>query len=426
MKQERKNTKKLQLQEINEQSNELIETMKKSQFLANNDFEYKKMEHANKNMLPLTIKLQEEEIILTYGISGMKPLLGLTEEDELDQLHALSNVAQLQNYAAEYNFSMHPDNLYYDHNYLIYIKQRDILNTSPSEEKFVDEYKALIAHFLQKRVSYDEFIKGGISLIPKTGLLGRIREAKDVFEMQKILEEDYLQKKEVRANEKQLLNKNTYTIIRVLLGIFAFIAIVSLMFNGNTFFKVNPYQTAVIKADDAYIQSDYVTCIDAMKKVDVNQMNLNQKYILSICYVKSENLTQEQKDNILQKLSIHESEKRLEYWIYLGRSNVSKAEDIAMQQADDELLLYAYMKEKSNIETRTDISGEEKSKKLEDLTSKIEDLNKKYEKDSQSQDSSTTKSDTSTTQSTQTSTEASTQTSTEQQKKEPATEIQIQ
>ena len=108
-------------------------------------------------------------------------------------------------------------------------------------------------------------------------------------------------------------------------------------------------------------------------------MDIYQKYILANSYVRSENLTQQQKENIISNLSLKETPARLEYWIYLGRNDISEAIDIAMQQSDDEMLLYAYMKQKSMIETDSSLSGEEKTQDLEKIAQKMQPLMEKYD-----------------------------------------------
>jgi uncharacterized membrane protein YukC len=134
----------------------------------------------------------------------------------------------------------------------------------------------------------------------------------------------------------------------------------------------------VIAADDAYIEQDYVGCIDAMLEIEVTDMQIHQKYILANSYIRSENLTQEQKKNILETISLNEASVRLDYWIYLGRGDIDEAVDIAMQQSDDELLLYAYMKKKAAIESNSELTGEEKSQQLTDISSKMQPLMEQY------------------------------------------------
>ena len=78
-------------------------------------------------------------------------------------------------------------------------------------------------------------------------------------------------------------------------------------------------------------------------------------------------------------MTLNDTESKLDYWIYLGRSDTEQAADIALRLSDDQLLLYAYMKEKAITEENTELTGAEKSDKLNEITKKMEPLMEKYE-----------------------------------------------
>lgn len=139
-------------------------------------------------------------------------------------------------------------------------------------------------------------------------------------------------------------------------------------------FWLNPYEQSVIKANRDYLKINYSGVIEDFKNTDIARMEISDKYILAYSYVQCENLTEEQKKNIVSALSLDTNEKILDYWIYLGQLEVSEAENIALQLSDDDLLLYAYLKEKNMLETDVDISGSEKEKRIGELDSKIDKL----------------------------------------------------
>ena len=72
-------------------------------------------------------------------------------------------------------------------------------------------------------------------------------------------------------------------------------------------------------------------------------------------------------------MTLNDTESKLDYWIYLGRSDTEQAADIALRLSDDQLLLYAYMKEKAITEENTELTGAEKSDKLNEITKKQEE-----------------------------------------------------
>lgn len=259
------------------------------------------------------------------------------------------------------------------------MKSRDILSDiTDREEKFLNEYKAIAGYALQEKYTYDDFLQGGMQLLGKEGLLGQIRSGESVEDIQRIVCREYERIKKERKEKKVLTSKRKMTTLKATAVILGIALAGTVGYIGYDVSVKEPYQTAVMKLGDAYVKSDYVTCIDSMKNVKVQDMTAPQKYMLANAYVRSENLTQEQKDNILAKMTWNDTESKLDYWIYLGRSDTESAADTALRLSDDQLLLYTYMKEKSMIEENTELAGTEKSDKLDKITKKMEPLMEKY------------------------------------------------
>jgi type VII secretion protein EssB len=358
----------------------VTEIMKKSAFVAKNQYEYKKLTFPEKNLLNVTLEEEKEDLIFTYEMADKKPLLNIRNEDVLTVLAVLMNIEKLKETLEKYCFSMSPDNLYYDINRQVYVKVRDIYSDGRGfeEQEFIDNYKALAGYALQKKYSYEDYKKGGKKLLSKNQLQNKIREAENVQVIREVLNEEYIRVEKERKDNQLLLNKGTYQSMRVAITILGILCTIAIIYTGYRLIKVDPYTNAVINATNDYIEQDYVSCIDAMRDVKVTSMEVHQKYILANAYIRSENLAQEQKNNILEHISLSETPVRLEYWIYLGRGDTDKAIDIAMQQSDDELLLYSYMKKKAAIESDATLSGEEKTQQLKDISSVMEPLMEQY------------------------------------------------
>lgn len=359
----------------------VTETVKKSAFAAKSGYEYRKLIFPKPYLLKMELKEEKEELVLTYETGNKKPLSRLREEDILTVLAVLANAETLKEGQKEYHFPLAPENLYYDMNHQLYVKTRDVYppGSGCNPDEFMEDYRALSGFALQKKYTYEDYKKGGRKLLSKTPLLNQIREAESPEEIQQILLARHERIETERKEKQMLLGKRTYKGMKAGIIILSVLCVLSLTYAGYRLLKEDPYKDAVIEADDAYIEADYVGCIDAMKEIAVKDMELHQKYILANAYVRSENLTQEQKTNILENLSLKEAPSRLEYWIYLGRGDIDQSLDIAMQQSDDQLLLYAYMKKKSAVETDTALSGEEKTQQLEDISSKMEPLMEQYD-----------------------------------------------
>ena len=126
------------------------------------------------------------------------------------------------------------------------------------------------------------------------------------------------------------------------------------------------------------MQSDYDGTVEAMQNVEVERMNVSQKYILAYSCVRCESFSDDNMRNILNTISLNGDEKVMEYWIYINRLDTEKAVDIAMQESSNQLLFYAYLKEKAVIENDTSLSGKEKNERLSDIESKLKPLEEEF------------------------------------------------
>ena len=362
------------------ESQTIQETIKKSKLAAKDIYDYKWITYPESYLLPAVLREEKEELHIAWQTEGRIPVTEIRQEDILLRLLVMDSVGGLFMGRRKFSFSLAPENLYYDIHGTVQVKRRDLhTEERPETEKdFLEEYKALIGFSMQEELGYGEFRKGGLQLLGRDGLCGAIRDRESIAEIQVCIREKYQRIREERRNQKILLPKKKYLAVKRSAIILGTLLLILSGFMGYHFIVEEPCQRAVIKLGDAYVQSDYVSCIDAMQGISVQKMNLYQKYMLANAYVRSEDLTREQKNNILSSMTLKNSPSRLEYWIYLGRKDTEKAEDIALRLSDDQLLLYAYMKEKGNIENNTDLSGTEKAERLNEVEKKMQPLMDEY------------------------------------------------
>ena len=195
------------------------------------------------------------------------------------------------------------------------------------------------------------------------------------------LREEYERLVEENATTKITINKRKYRRNKIFLVLTSVLMVVFAGLWGYEMLWEKPYQDAVIEANKSYLKINYSGVVEAFRDTDTSRFSVYDKYILAHSYVQSENLTEEQKKNITSALSLETNEKVLDYWIALGRLEITEAENIAQQVSDNDLLLYAYLKEKNMLEADTSVSGEEKASRLDELSNKIEQLSNIYEED---------------------------------------------
>lgn len=360
---------------------ELEETIKKSGMCAKSAGDYERLLKTQQQFLEAGLKEAQETVCFYFNIENQKAFSQLRGEKKLNKLRTLLEIQPLLKLFKEYNFSLNPANLYYDRNYRVFVKNRDLYERGieGSEEEFLKQFKALTGYVMQQKYSFEDYYLGGRDLYKKNSFLKKMDSMETIEDMGTLLLEEYDITEDITLNCRVEVNKTWYQMNRwCLAAAIALITAAGIFIVYMTAVQL-PRKNALLLAANSYLDGNYVNVIDALKPVDMKYLDKYQKYILAVSYIKSESLTPEQKENILETITINGEEKQKDYWIYLGRLDTLEAENVAMQRSDNELLLYAYMTEKAILEKNTQISGEEKASRMADLEKKIEELAKQYE-----------------------------------------------
>lgn len=357
----------------------VIEKVKKSEMNAVDKYDYERLVYYDGNLLPCSYEEELEEVVFSYEVQGKKPLQQIYEEDKEKQYQLLINFEKLWDLFQRYMFLCSPENIYYDENCQLYVKQRDIYNgKKPEMEVFVEYYQAFICGTFSRKYDIQQMLESGTGMLQKDKVFREICGSRTPAELSELLrtrKNAYIEKEK---QKRKLVSRKGYNVWRFA-AILCFIGMsAGITYTVYASQQVIPMQRAVISAENAFIQSDYTACIDSMKAIPVEDMDVNIKYVLAVAYANSENFQKEEIDVIVSRLAPTTNEKELDYWIYLGRLDVKTAEDIALSLSDDKLLIYAYMKETDLLESDTNISGEEKKARLDQLEQEITKLGEKY------------------------------------------------
>lgn len=359
---------------------DIRKTVKKSQLHAVDYFDYERLKAAGRYFLPCQYQEEGEDICFIYDIEGKKQLKEILEEDKEMKYRLLINFADLKEAYMQYEISFSMEEIYYDDNYLLYIRDRDLYEPGKcgTEAEFLDIYKAFAGGILSKRYDVGKLLESGIEILKGEKGFQAIYECS---ETEAVRAEIGRRKRELEENTRQTMRQvskkgyavwKTAAIIAVILTIVCGIGV---FYFGK---MVVPKQEAVIAGNQSYIANDYVKCIDSLEELLPEDMDTDTKYILAVSYARSESLKQEEITTIVEKLSPESNEKELDYWIYLGRQELEKAENMALALSDDKLLVYAYMKEADILEGNTTMNGTKKQERLDKLEQEIEKLGAKY------------------------------------------------
>ena len=289
---------------------------------AKGEQDYLTLTEESEYFVPAVFEETEDGLKLIFNQEGLISFQELYKENELRKYVALLKTIELEKMSGQFEFSLNPDNLYYSLTGSVKVLMRDIADDEEdSSKRFLKEYKALAGAVLYRKYNYEDYIEGGDSLLKKKKCTEKFYNAETLEELQEFLIEKTESEHEKQQKEQQIVSKRAQMSMKLWLTIFGVGTILGFAFAGYYQWKVYPYNQAVHTAMCAYIDKNYVELIDSMKNIETEQMNKYHKFILAEAYVNSENLSVEQKENILESLTVNQNEKFLEYWIYIGRLN---------------------------------------------------------------------------------------------------------
>lgn len=355
----------------------ILETVKKSSLNVKDIYDYKKLELPKKHFIDIEMEIDKEDIRFYYDCSNLLESKNLKKEDLLTKLRFLISISELEELIYEYEFSLSPENLYYGRDDQVKVKVRDV-KINKEDNNFLNEYKALIGHVWQSKYSYEDYLKGGMELLSKEKFLKKILEVNSVEEIINILNCKFEEVKLDRQENKVIIDKKKYKNNKTFLIISVGLLLIIGIYISYMHIKILPFERAASRSSEAYIRQDYVGVIDLLKNIKVKDMDKIQKFILADAYIRSENLSEKQRENIFKNISLDSNDEILEYWIYLGRNELENSVNIAMKLSDDELLLYAYMKQLDKLEKNTTMDGKEKSAQMKEIKQNMDSLLEKY------------------------------------------------
>lgn len=358
---------------------EIVELKRKSELEAKSENEYRKLMSSDYEFIPLEIINNEDDVELKYNVENLKECSEIKTEFKENILIFLINVSKLSKKIMEYKMNLEPTNLYIDYKFDVKVKFRDIKREIErfDDEEFLKQYKSLIGFMNQSKYEYSDYYNGGLDLLKKDKFLREVYDADSVESVKVILGKELEKLKEDTLKNKMLIEKKAFKKSKQIKNILGVATIILGGYFLYSAFIAEPYNTSIIKASNAFIQSDYEKVISSLKNVNTDKLSKESKYILANSYVNSENLSADQKKNILATISLQSQEEILEFWIAQGRMELDIAVDIAKRIGDNELLMYSLIKKEQQIINDDTLEGEEKEELLNKTNSDIDNLSEK-------------------------------------------------
>ncbi|MEH7307079.1 type VII secretion protein EssB [Neobacillus drentensis] len=304
-----------------------------------------------------------------------------------DKLRLLCNLARFKKIlTTRMTFFLHPNNLIFDDNLLPSIVFRGIRELIPpyelNEEKLLLQYKCLIVALFSKKYTFDELYSGSLKNAKDTPFERQVGEIDDIDILIKFLEEQYikdkieLEKTMVHVPAKRFRLFKQLTFIMIALAVIFAVPLVYLSFVKT------PFQEDLLEADRHFLSLDYGKVINDLEDQTPEKLPDTSKYVLAYSFIKSEKLSDDQKEVILKNISIKSDPNYLLYWIYNGRGDFARTIELAKYIDDPQLIMYGLIKQIEQAKNDPDLSGTERESKVQKYQEQYNTYADKYGLDS--------------------------------------------
>jgi len=341
----------------------------------------------------------EDGVSFTFDTEGLESSELVLSKKQEEQLRFLINCADLYDLHNEYNFSLSTNNIMADINLRPKILLRDAqsnnggnnvsgshsgvssgdvgnghASTNNIGQAFLSKYKSLIGNFFLPKYNYHDFERGGEDLFKKNKLLSELSEMEGVSEIKNRLTKEYHTiVREVEQTRISVPKRNMWT-SRIAIPLLTLSLIAASFFTFMAFWNDIPYRNQVIAANEAYIAGNPLDVQQALSGFATTELSHETRHILSRAYVSTEPLSEAQRSNIMMGLTLMADTTIFDYWIHLGRLEFYQAIDIAQRFGDNELLLFAYLRQEAAVRVDPNLTGAEMVTTLQYIEGRINAL----------------------------------------------------
>ncbi|MQR96037.1 type VII secretion protein EssB [Fictibacillus phosphorivorans] len=268
-----------------------------------------------------------------------------------------------------------PENIVFDQSlspaFLHYGVKESIPPYEAEHERVWKELKATIVFLVDGKHSFHDYLK----LHETIELSTAAKEVLEVDDLNGLLL--FIQKKlnDIDEKDKLMLNipqkKWKITQYASLGLLICFIP--AIIYTIYSLFFLQPRQEAFVSSNEHFLGKEYSEVVEVMSDYDVEDMPNVVQYQLASSYIINESLTEEQKENIQNTVSLQSEPLYFQYWIYIGRGNAKEALDIARSLEDKDLIMFALIKYREELKSDDKLSSEEKQQKIKEVQAEIDE-----------------------------------------------------
>lgn len=280
-----------------------------------------------------------------------------------------------------------PENIMYDRGLTPYFLHYGVKESLPPYEEDTDrlwlETKAIIAAIADEKYDFKTYLSHyetkDLSSVTK-----QIMHAASYVELYEIIE-DNLKKDQAYEETVFHVPRKKWKFQRYISLALLIFLVPALIYTAYALFFKIPETEAYVASNRSFLQNEYSAVIDQLQKYDHDDMPYVVQYQLASSYIVSESLTEEQRENVQNTITLQSDRKYFLYWIDIGRGNYQEAVDTARLLEDRELIIYGLLKQREDIKTDQSLTGSEREDQLDAIEKEIDEYQEEMEKELEQQ-----------------------------------------
>ncbi|PLR96523.1 type VII secretion protein EssB [Bacillus sp. T33-2] len=324
------------------------------------------------------ISLTEDEV--TLNIQPPLNYISFSQLKKKDEQSKWVFASQLVKKVKEHSLTrLHlvvcPENIVFDESLTPYFLHYGLKESIPPYEKdserLLKETKATVTAAVDEKFTFDQYIKFHETL-QLSPLAASLLAAGNEDELLHLIQQNI---KQLEEKEKTLVHipQKKWKLTRyIALGLFM-LFMPAFIYALYSLFFVQPKHAAFLNSQEHFLESEYSDVVNALADYDIDDMPKIVQYQLARSYIINESLTEEQKENVENAVTLQSDPLYFRYWILTGRGNAGEALDIARSLEDRDLILFGLLKYREEIKADDELTGEEKQQKLKEIESEIEE-----------------------------------------------------
>lgn len=342
------------------------------------------------------ITMENDELCIVNTVPesfSFHPQLKANEKERLMTAYQL--VQKIQRHTlSRLHLIICPENIVFDQGMTPHFIHYGVKESLPpyerDQELLLKEAKATVAAIVDSQHRFTDYLKfnGTLKL---SSLTKAILEAGSLQELSEVLNHSITEaKKSERLYVK--VSKKKWKVNRyVLLGV-SICLVPAILYSIYSLFFMNPKQDRVVAAQESFLLEKYSDVVTELQPYEIDEIPKVTQYQLALSYIINESLTEDQKENVRNTVSLQSDPLYYEYWINIGRGKAKEALETARFLEDRDLILFGLLKYREQVKADGDLDSEERQQELNEIESEIAEYEEEMKALEEEQSSQSTES----------------------------------